>query len=70
MKYYEIYVNYGDGGYSLAVKSNRSLTEQEIENKLIELDLLEEKFDINNIEYINEEDESLEEFFAHITLII
>lgn len=69
MNYYEIYVNYGNGGYSLGVKSTKQLTDDEIKNKLIELDLLEEKEDINNIEYINKEDESLEDFFNNITLI-
>lgn len=69
MYYYEIYVNYGHGGYSLAVKSETEKTDDEITKHLVDLKKFEEDEDVNNIEYIILTDSSVLEHFYNVILI-
>lgn len=59
MKYYDIHIEIPRQGYSIGLKSEIELTEDEIINKLIELNKFEEKGDsqfIDSIEEISEQE--------------
>ena len=59
MKYYDIHVEIPKQGYSVGLKSEVELTDDEIIKKLVELNKFEEKGDeqfIDSIEEITEEE--------------
>ena len=51
--YYDVHVNYGNGGYSLCVSSNDEVEDDVIISKISDLDKWEEKWDSTLVDYID-----------------
>ncbi len=52
--YYDVHVNHGKHGYSIAVVCPYPMEDQRIIDKAIEEDLFEDKYDDLHVDYINE----------------